>query len=96
MAFTERFSRTLFGGGARSTLGYAVFFNSDTSVQYVDGATKIFASAEGLAPRMTMALYPERMTVGSSDGPMLGDEGLRQMVLERVRGAGRFLGWNFG
>jgi hypothetical protein len=93
MTSSERFRKTLFGGGARSTLAYSVFFNSQTSVQYVDKAMKIFVGAEGLAPRMTMALYPEYMTVGSPNGPMLADEALRQTVLERVRRAGQFLGW---
>ena len=94
MTATERFTRTLFGGGARSSLGYAVFFNSNTLVEYVDGAMKIFVSAEGIAPRMTLALYPENMTVGSPGGPELLDRELRQRVLSRVRGAGQFLGWD--
>jgi len=91
----ERFRTTLFGGGARSSAGYKVFFNSRSYVEYVDGRTRVFVSAEGLAPPMTIALYPEEMRVGSITGPSLTDEALRQLIIERVRRAGRYLGWTY-
>ena len=70
-----------------------MFFNSRLSVEYIDGATKLFVGAEVLTPRMTIALYPDYITVGSPTGPRLADETLRQAALERVHKAAQFLGW---
>ena len=93
VASTERFTKTLFGGGAQSTLGYRVFFNSRTSIEYVDGATKLFVGVELLTPRMTMALYPEYMTVGSPDGSMLADKlSARRRSKECARQLGSWAG----
>ena len=94
MSSPEHFTKTLFGGGARRSMGYKIFFNSPKSVEYVDGETKIFVSAEPLAPKQTIQLFRAHVTVGSSDGPIVADEGLRARVLDRVRRAGRFLGWS--
>jgi hypothetical protein len=64
----ERFTRTLLGGGAKSAEGYRVYFNSKSSVEYVDRNLKIFVPAEGLSEGRRMAIYPEEMRIGSFDG----------------------------
>ena len=90
----ERLRRTLFGGGAKSSCGYRVYFNSRTSIEYVDRTNKIFVSAEALASRMSVAIYPDHMTIGTPNGPRLADDARRSLVVQRVHRAARFLGWD--
>jgi hypothetical protein len=95
MSEPERFRKTLFGGGAVSTGGYRVFFNSRSRVEYIDGSTRIYVSAEGLAGKKVMAIYPDDMRVGSIDGKLISDAIFRERIFQRVRRAGTFLGWTF-
>ncbi len=89
----ERFTKTIFGGGARSSLGYRGYFNSRTSIEYVDRVVRVFVDAEGLASQKSIALDPNQMVFGSINGQPLTDEILRAQVLERVQSAAEFLGW---
>jgi hypothetical protein len=90
----ETFKKTIFGGGAISSDGYRVYFNSPTHIEYVgDDGTKVFVGAEGLAQKQAMAIYPNEMRIGSPNGSLITDSALRDRVLERVRRVGAFLGW---
>ncbi len=87
---TERFKRTLFGGGAKSTDGYQVRFNNRSSIEYRDASGVVLVGAEGLATR-GFAFYPEQMSVGSG-APPIDDPGFRALVIARVRKVSDFLG----
>jgi len=93
LSLPEKLQKTTLGAGVKSTLGYRVVFNSRTGVLYTDKYVKIFISADGLSPPKSMALHSKYMTIGSHKGPLLTDESLRKLVLERVHRAGRALGW---
>jgi hypothetical protein len=93
LSLPEKLRKTALGGGVKSTLGYKVVFNSRTGVLYTDQHVKIFISPDGLSPAKSMALHPKYITIGSPRGPLLTDETLRKLVLERVHRAGQALGW---
>jgi hypothetical protein len=93
VAVSETFRRTLLGGGARSSLGYKVFFNHQNWVAYVDGSLKAFVFVEVLVGSKSLALDPVGIHVGSTKGPRLEDDSVRERIIDRVRRAGAFLGW---
>lgn len=93
MSTPERFSKTLFGGGATSSEGYKVFFNGRFSVKYVCDDLVIVIPAEDLATNMTLTLYAEDMRIGSLNGNLVTDNDIRGCISDRVRRAGAFLGW---
>ena len=90
----ERFRRTLFGGGARSSDGYVVLFNSRSSIEYRDAVGKVIVSAEGLATPRTLALHAECMWCDSQEGALMDDEARRIQIIERLRKAASFCGLN--
>jgi hypothetical protein len=93
MRLREKLQRTVVGGGVKSTLGYKVVFNSRTGILYVHNHVRIVVSAEKLSRSKPMKLYPQYMTTGSPNGPLVADDNLRKTVMERVHRASQFLGW---
>jgi hypothetical protein len=92
MNLPEKLRKTGFGSAVKSTLGYKIIFNNRSSVTYIDKYIKIFIAVDGLSDSRSRVLYPNYMTIGSPKGPLLMDDRLRKLVLERVRGAGQFSG----
>jgi hypothetical protein len=93
MNSNETFRKTIFGGGAASSDGYKVFFNSKTSIEYVEAETRIFLGAELLVEKKTMAIFPEEVHLETPDGNLANDGALRERVLQRIKRAAAFLGW---
>ena len=81
------------GGGVRSSLGYRVFLTSRNWLKYVEGNLTVFVFVEALVGSRSLALNPDGVHVGSTKGPGLEDETVRQRVIDRVRRACAFLGW---
>jgi hypothetical protein len=88
----ERFKKTWLGGGAKSTDGYVVLFNSRSSIEYRDREGKVIVSAEGLTIPHTIAIYPDDMRLSSLGGKQVEDEARRLRILERVHKAAAFRG----
>ena len=86
----ERFRRTLLGGGAKSSEGYQVRFNSRSSIEYRDATGRVLIGAEGLTGG-GLALYPEQMIL-KSGRPPLDILDFRERVISRIRLAAEFLG----
>lgn len=86
----ETFKRNWFGGGATSSEGYKVFFNSHSSVEYRDASGILIVGAEGTAGGM--ALFPDQMSVRSGRPP-LDDVAFREEVIRRIGRVARFVGF---
>lgn len=85
----ETFRRTLLGGGAKSSEGYAVRFNSRTSVEYRDATGVVLIGAEPTLEGLT--LYPDQMSVRSG-APPLEEPVFRNEIMSRVRRVASFVG----
>ena len=90
------FKKKWFSSKVESTEGFFVQPISRAQILYGDSEALVYVSAEWLSPadgRMTWALYPNDMRIGSQDGPQLRDEPRRKLIVERIQAVFDFRGW---
>jgi hypothetical protein len=75
-----------------STEGFSVDIRGRNDVLYVEGDLRVYVYAEMSIATSTWALYPNDMRIGSRYGPLLNDEKLRSLILERVQSVFDFHG----
>ena len=80
------------GGPVVSDEGFSVSFRGRTTIHYEDGKENVIVSGEQMARVSDWVVYANRMSIGSYPGPKLSDESRRQLIVERITAAGRFLG----
>ena len=87
------FRRSWFRAKVTSSDGYSVEILDRTTILYQDATSRIFVSAEMLAPKNAWALYPSDMRIGFARGQQLQDEKLRAEIADRIKSVFDFLGW---
>jgi len=89
MTFTTKW----FSNKIVSSEGYSVRTVGRAAILYEDDSHKVFVSAERLVGHGAWALYPSDMRLDSEDGTRVANECLRSLIVERIKAAFSFLGW---